>query len=183
MLDIYTSLFSGKHEEIKLKNFRTKALGLTLLLASTQASAIPLTLDGGWQSFGFGGTGSSWYSTFEFTISDAAVLSVTDAFLAGDIFEVFADSVSLGLTSFTSDTTSQIGSDYDSAFASASWSSGSWDLAAGSYVISGVVTASPHGSGGAALRLDTAEVPVPAPLALMGLGLAALGFSQRKKLS
>jgi hypothetical protein len=161
---------------------RKVAITLFGLFSLSSVSAATLTADSGWSTFTFDGAGSSWDDTFTFTITQASTLTVTDGYLAGDIFEVFLNGVTLGLTSPTSDTTSQIYGNYDTAAADSRWSTGVWNLLAGTYTVSGFSNTSPHGSGTAALRLDTTPVPVPAAAWLFASGIVGLlGFRHKKQ--
>lgn len=159
-----------------------------VILTATSAAASVLTLDSGWQEFDFGGFGSSWSTNFTFTLDDTAYLSVTDAFLSGDIFLVYSNAVLLGATSIVLPNGASTFDDYDTAFFSPDFSSTSFELAAGSYDITGLTIASPFGSGGAAIQLSTApltpaSVPLPAgmPLLLAGLGAIGLVAKRRRK--
>lgn len=148
------------------------------LFAATAAQATTISVGSGWQYFSFGGEGSSWSDTFEFTLTESARLNVTDAYLSGDQFAVYLNGNLLGNTSAPGSTGDQIGGDYDAAFADSRWSSASFILGAGTYQVSGTTLLSPFGSGGAALQL--APVPEPETYAMMGLGLAAVALARRR---
>lgn len=149
-------------------------------LASAPAFAeTALTVDGGWQYFSFGNVGSSFSNQpFTFTLTESAVLRVTDAYLSGDQFEVFGNGTSLGLTS-TPTLGFDLGGDYDAAFASDNFSHGQWTLAAGTYSITGLTVLSPYSSGGAAISLSA--VPEPGSIALMLAGVAVLGARLKRR--
>ena len=149
--------------------------------ALVSAPAHALSVGSGWESFVFGGVGSSFSGTYSFTLSSSALLKVTDAFLSGDQFDVTDFGSSIGATSAPGSVGDQIGADYDGAYADARWSSGTYLLAAGSHSISGTVLLSPFGSGGAALELTAAPVPEPETYALMAGGLGLVAFMARRR--
>ncbi len=172
----------------------TLATAISAALISTQASAIPLTLDGGWESFTFEEVGSTWSDDFTFTIASDAYFVVTDAFCAGDRFSFSVNGMSAGNTSvpFFDNTCTgpTFTSDPDFAFASPNWSSGELLLGAGSYTVTGSALESPFGSGGAFAQLTSTSVggppitpdPVSAPATMLLVlgGLGALSLSRRK---
>jgi len=149
---------------------------------SANAATVPITVDGEWHGFSFGSADSPWDTLFTFTLTGTATMTVTDAYLSGDQFEVFNFGDSIGLTSMP--TTQGSGtSDFDYAAANPQWSTGVWVFGPGSYSISGIAVLSPYGSGGAGLMLESggSAVPLPGAVWLLGSGLLGLaGF--RKKL-
>ena len=164
------------------------AVALSLFIPAASSNAATLSLDGGWSEFSFGGVGSSWSDTFDFTILDTAYLWVTDAFLSGDQFEVFSvlGPTSLGLTLAPGSVGDQIGADYDAAFADPRWSSGEFVFGAGTHTVSGLVTLSPFGGGGGAIQLSSTSatvVPLPATGLLLISGLGAVAALRRKRKS
>jgi hypothetical protein len=155
------------------------------------ASSVPITVDGGWQQF-------SWVSgpgvfnmegSLTFTSAQATKLTVTDAFVDGDRFQVFDNGTSLGLTSLPANDGFNIGQDQDKALADPRFSSGVFSLAPGAHaiMIKTVAIATGDGSGGGFLRVDSAVIPSPSPtpepagLTLMALAGACLaGYRWRR---
>lgn len=166
---------------------------IAVLPGLASAATINLTKEMGWAEFRFdiNRDGGAWLEgdkdpslypleilSFSVSLAEAAYLQVTDAFLSGDVFEIFANGASLGLTSATSVIGDKIGNDYSAALADARFSSGTWLLGPGEYIISGFVRTMPQTYGRAALRIaDAPPVPVPGSLALMLGAGAALGAS------
>jgi hypothetical protein len=127
------------------------------------AGADPVPVGGVWQEFHFNDTGSfatgcgpcvpssSGNSAFApaapwtFTLSGAGTLTVTDAFTAGDVFEVFDFGVSLGTTS-TVPTDFGCASD-DPVQCVGVNSSGTWTLTPGPHSITIEAVASPYTEG------------------------------------
>ena len=111
-------------------------------------------------------------------IGAGASLTVTDAFLAGDQFEVFDFGISLGLTS-TPIGVGDCGDDPVPCLADPNISKGVFFLAPGNHMISIAVLADGLGSG--YLNVSTI-VPEPQGIALFGLGvIAAAGSAFRRR--
>lgn len=188
------------------KGLLVMAACLCLGMPATAQSTTTVTVDGGWKVFNFYtlyNQPTAWPQGFSFTLPTSGILTVTDLNLPGDRFEVFSNGVSLGLTSVPVQGPSgynqmdyyyfygSLGYDYSDIYDTvhdSRWSSGSWNLSAGDYLITGLALSSPYSSGWAALRVDTAPMPspvlVPAAVWLLGSALAGcLGlrrFSQRR---
>jgi PEP-CTERM motif len=105
-----------------------------------------------------------------FSSTAAVLLTVTDAFDAGDRFEVFDFGVSLGLTSLPG--SGDCGDDPVPCLANPATSSRVFSLLAGNHSITIVPTLSPFGGGAGYFRATA--VPEPTTLALLGSGLATL---------
>ncbi len=159
------------------------------------ASSATIALDKGsaWTEFRFDleREGGSWLETnsnlgvlsFTVSLTEAGLLQVSDAYLAGDRFEVFSNGISLGLTSVPLTIGDDVDDDYDLALNDNRWSSGSWMLAAGDYKISGFVREMPQKMGRGALRVvDIPEVPLPGSFPLiLGIGAAFGAVALRKR--
>ena len=155
---------------------------LALGVSAGSANAAALATDGTWAFFEFGDTGSTATPDFQFTIGgdESGTLDVTDAFLKGDVFEVFRDTTSLGKTSFVTSSTAGTTFSPDDAFADSSYSKGSFSLSSGFYNIIIKADSSPFGSGGAFLRATTRPVPVPGAIFGVVVAGGALLARQRK---
>lgn len=108
-----------------------------------------------------------------------ATLTVTDAFLSGDQFELFDFGASIGLTSPPAAAALvDCGDDPEICLATAGMSSGSFVFAAGPHSITLIPVLSPEGGGAGYLRVTGAAIPEPGSLVLITLGLLGL-FSLR----
>ena len=195
-----------------LKSALLAALATSALAA--HATSTPLAADGQWQAFGVdsfsavsGGTewidndytNAAGYGTaldFTFTIAAgfAGQLTVVDASMAGDVFNVFNHGSLLGTTSGVPvqlyGSAPDIGDDHDAALLNSAFSRGVFTLGAGSYSISGALAQSlmlDDGAGGlsplnatsGAIKLSVSAVPEPSTLVFAVLGLTWLVASRR----
>lgn len=171
-----------------MKRMTLKALAVAASLLSaggaSAATVTPLAIDTGWTAFAFGAVGTLAKKTYSFTLAGYALLTVTDGYISGDQFRVLANNVSRGLTSLPVDGASKVGNKWNNALANANFSSRSFRFGPGTYTISllvnqrsGTDTANHLG----AVRLDTAQVPVPAGGILLLSALGAAAAARRRK--
>lgn len=166
----------------KKRLFASAVLIICFGFGMTQAHATSIAVGSGWFEFIFRGVGSSFDDQpFTFSLGSAGSLKVTDAFLSGDQFEIFDNLTSLGETSVPTTAGDQISSDYDMAFTDLRWSSREFSLGPGNHSITGITKLSPFNEGRAALRVDLKQIPEPASMLLISIGLAGLGFARRRK--
>ena len=122
-----------------------------------------------------------------FTSTTGVRLTVTDAFIVGDEFTVFDNSVALGSTTIVANTGADTGiSDPVAALADADLSHGFFSLPPGDHSITIEVAQNAlNNTGGAAFfRTDVcpSAVPVPPAVLLLGSGLLGMvGFRLRRK--
>lgn len=178
-----------------MKNWKSALAALTLAtgfaVAPIASHADAIVVNAGWYGFCFGGTGSAATSGCQnsgigtsgnsttFTAAGPVLFQITDAFNAGDTFDVWVD----GLYQFTTNPVPQSNpgiSDPDLAFADPAYSHGQILLGGGFHTIDVFASASPFGSGGAYLQVITARgVPEPGTVALIGIALAGLALRRR----
>lgn len=110
-----------------------------------------------------------------------ATLTVTDAFLAGDVFQVFDFGVPLGLTSAPVDGV-DCGDDPVVCLATAGMSSGVFALGAGAHSLTLLASQAPGGLGTGYLQVAAAvaAVPEPASIALVLAALVAARAGRRR---
>lgn len=187
------------------------AVALAVTSLAAQATTVNLAADGQWNAF----TVDSWSSlsggvewidgddsnakdfgsvlSYSFTIAAGhqGTLTVVDANLAGDTFQVFNQGALLGSTSAVAqtsyDTAPNLGNDFDAALLDPAFSHGVFTLGAGTYRISGSLAQSVLLGGenldatGGALKLNVSAVPEPSQgvLVLSALGVVGLIASRR----
>ncbi len=112
--------------------------------------------------------------------SAGATLTVIDAFLSGDVFEIFDNGGSLGLTSVPG--SGDCGDDPVVCLGTPGMSFGVFALGAGAHSLTMQVAQAPNGAGSGYLQVAaTQAVPEPASLALVLGALAVLWGSRRRQ--
>ena len=125
------------------------------------------------------GTPTSFLDAPAWTFADSAVLTIIDAFLSGDRFEIFDFGVSLGLSSMPG-IDADCGDDPLVCLADASMSRLVMELGAGphSLTITPTQTADYGGSAFLHIAQGATAVPEPATTWLLAVGFVALGASR-----
>jgi len=165
---------------------------VALLTTATPAMAGPITIDAGWYGFCFAGILSPATAgcqndaigvsgnPFTFNAPGDTVLKVTDAFDHGDTFFVYDLGSLLFATPLVAVTLGTV-TNPDTAFADPLYSHSSVVLGAGAHSIQIFTGNSPYGGGGAYVEVETAPVPEPTTLALLGGAMTALGAYRRRQ--
>lgn len=155
-------------------------------------------LDNGTEWIDNANTNSAGFGTplaFTFTVAAGQIgtLSVVDAGFAGDTYQVTNLGSVLGLTSAVASASypnvTDVGTNFDAAFANPAFSQGVFMLGAGDYRISGGLGQSVVASGGSnlnasvgAVSLTVAAVPEPSTYAMLIAGLGFVGLLARRRL-
>lgn len=178
-------------------------------VAQADTHITTLAPNSGWQGFSFDSFVSDrWLDdasvtqaiSFDFTLTSAAVLHVTEAGFGGNQFRVFANGQSLGFTSASAASTGwdlngnpngtlyydRNATDYAAAFADANgYAKGSFTLSAGTYHLTGTFDASlptSIGAGFGAVELVSAPVPEPQTYAMLLAGLGLMAVVARRRM-
>ena len=143
-----------------------------------QGSNTPITAD--CQNAGVGVTGNP----VTFTLTTPGVFRITDAFFAGDTFDVYSNGHLILQTSVVAAQPAPGITDPDLAFANPAYSRGSVALGPGSYQLQVFVRDSPFDSGAGYLSVISSAAAVPEPAAVSGLMAAAalaIGIGRRQR--
>lgn len=174
-----------------------------LALSALPAFAGPILADGTYHEFVFGpapafatACGSACTPTVSpvadqtvgppWTFSGAANVLVLDLFQAGDIFELFDNNISLGLTSNVANTGNDTcGNNISCALGTAAYSRGIFSVSSGTHSLTISHTQNvPNSAGGAAVfsvTAPTSAVPEPATSALLAGSLVCFTALVRRR--
>ena len=188
--------------------FNKKKLLLAAVLMSAlnaQAGIQSISADGLWHEFDVDDLtalsgGLEWIDyvdgsplTFEFTLSQPAVLDVVDAGFSGDQFSLSIQAGSdpalvFQTSSAVNSYPNSIGLDFDAAFADSDFSKFSIALAPDTYTVTGSLSQSALDDAGIDINatvggIRITSVPLPAVAWLFVTGIAAMGFASRRRQS
>lgn len=159
--------------------------------ASAWAATQALPTDGSWSAFDvdvlFAST-DAWIDlggdllAFSFTTTGPVRLDVVDGGFSGDVFELFDHGESIGYTGVAGGSyPDSLGLDFDAAWATPSYSQGSFLLEAGTHLITGRLAVSARDDLGQTLdatvgALRVSAVPEPEDWVMLLAGLGIMGF-------
>lgn len=150
------------------------------LFASTNATAALINLDTlvGWDiQDQFGAAPFVYNNTY--TTSVGVMVRVTDLFVWGDEYRYYIDDVAIG-TILVPGAPAGFQPDPDAAFASGQFANATFLLGAGQILKFEAITI-PSGFPDGTIAVSAVAVPEPTPAALLGLALAGLALSRRRK--
>ena len=156
------------------------AAAATAVLIAGQANSTALPLGSGWQEDEITAPGvATSNSPWTFTISKAAILSVVDAFIPGDVYTLSGDLS--GSTTFYAGSASDVQAtgSYGDYWTDDSYSKIALLVAPGSYSFSIWGDGAGGTPAGLALRLDAAAIPEPASWLMMAAALGGVGIAMR----
>lgn len=164
---------------------RTLGFVAALLVSSTAATAGPITVNGGWSADTVNAPSvNSVNSPVTFTLATAGFFRLTDQFIVGDIYTVFDGVTLIGTSSFNGAQASVF--PIGDPLGDAGWTDGRYShlqiaLAAGSYSLNIQGDCAGGCPAGLYIRADqVADVPAPAAVALLGLGLLGVAGLRRR---
>lgn len=169
-----------------------------LAVTSGQIQAAPLNVDGAWNMFDVDdfsslSGGLEWIDldgealSFDFILTESALLKVVDGGFSGDRFKVFDNDQLLGETSVANNSyPTSLTLDLDQAFSNADYSQGVYLLTAGSHSITGLLSLSALDDIGSEINatvgaVSLTAVPLPAAAWLYASGLALFGLVSRRR--
>ena len=121
---------------------------------------------------------------FKFTLTTPTYLKIVDGGFAGDVFEIFDNGLSLGLTSGASNSyPNSLSTNFDAAFANLNYSQRIFLLGVGTHEVTGRLTSSALDDTSQALNATVGAVslmPEPSTIILFLTGGAAAWFGHRK---
>ncbi|CAD6874434.1 hypothetical protein [Methylomonas fluvii] len=198
---------------------KQSVLAMALLSAiCAQAEAVTLNADGAWHAFDVDNSvsnsgGLDWIDlnndalSFDFSLTQTAILQVVDGGYAGDQFLVISNGIPFNnktpygssssdiwvrnMSMPTNSYPNNLGTNFDAAFNDFSYSRGIFKLDPGTYSITGLLVQSALDNDGTplnatvgAIRLQTfTAVPLPAAAGLYAAGAGLLGLVSRRRQS